>query len=290
MERKRQQACVGIGGTLLMAMGVLLFTLWRFTSFSVAVQVFEQHIGRWLLWAVVAMLLLGTIGAASAWCWNRCCLCLFAWLALLAGAVILTCGVILLVQPASDAARLERLCEEADSLEALAGLRAPAVIVAAQDSYESMLDALSSCRRTNRQAIRLDACPDAADSSQRPWQSNPHKELFQWAENSFSCSGFCRDGLPLFGLPRGSVNEVSRGRARHACFSSIATDVRRRSLLAAVALISGGVLLLAPAVCACWLACAPPPSRRPGYVHHPEELDWTAVPQDDSDSDSAAWD
>lgn len=274
-----------------MAAGVILIAIWRFTSFSLAVQVLEQHVGSWLLWAGGALLLLGAIGALSAWKWSRCCLCCFAWMALLTGVGLLSLGTVLLVQPSSDATRLERLCEEANSPSALGGLGAPSAWVAVQNSYDSMFDALSSCRSQNKLAIRLDACPDATDSAKRPWQSNPHRQLFRWAEKSFSCSGFCKDGPSLFGLPTGSVNQVNRGKPRHACFSAIAAELRSRALLSANALLFAGVLLLAPSICACWLACAPPPNRRAGYIHHPEELEWTAVAQDsDSDGDGAAWD
>lgn len=281
---------MGIGGALLMAMGVFLVATFWFTSRSVVMQVFEAYIARWLFWAGAALLLLGSMGMCSAWCWNRSCLCFFAWLALSMGATYLTGGAILLVQPWSDAARLERVCEEASSPKALGGLGAPAVVVAVQDSYDSMLDALSSCRCTNKLAIRLEACPVATDSKRRPWRSNPHKQLFRWAESSFSCSGFCKDGPSLFGLPRGTINQVNRGKTRHACFSPIAAEVRRRAWFAGISMLVAGVLLLAPVICACWLVCAPPPIRRPGYVHHPEEVFWVAVPQEDSDSDNAAWD
>jgi len=289
MEQKRQQVCLGIGNLLLMAVGVGLTILALFTSSSLAVQTFENHIARWPLWGGISLLLLGAFGAVLAWSWSRCCLCFYAWLAMAVGAVLICAGSILLMQPTSFAAKVERLCEEANSPAALAGLGAPASVRAAQDSFESMLESLANCRRQNSLAIRLDACPNAADSAKRPWRSNPHRELFRWAEDSFSCGGFCKGAPPLFGLPRGSVNEANRGQIRHACFSPIAADMRLWSLLAAGALLSAGILLLAPVHCACWLACAPPPVRRPGYVHHPDELEWTAVPQE-CDSDDAAWD
>lgn len=272
-----------------MAMGVSVVALWRYTSVSLSVQTFASYISRWLLCSGAALFLLGTFCVVSAYRWSRCCLFFFAWLALVAGATILAAGTVLFVQPGSDAAQIERLCEMAPSGSVLGKLGAPKNIVAAQNSYDSMLDALAACRAKNKMAIRLDACPDITDSAERPWITNPHRQLFRQAEDSFSCSGFCKDAAPLFGLPRGSVNLANRGRPRHACFSPIAAELRNRGMLAACMLLTAGVMLLGPAVCACWLACAPPPVRRSGYVHHAQELEWTAVAQD-SDGEDAAWD
>lgn len=287
MERKRQQACVGIGAALLMAAGIGLVILFYYGSSSLAVQTFDTRIITWPLWAGVALFILGVLGAILAGCWSRGCLCFYAWLAVALGTALLCTGSILLTQPPSFSTKVELLCEEADSPAALAGLGAPVSVRAAQDSFDSMLEALARCRKQNSLAIRLDACPDAVDSAKKPWGVNPHRQLFRWAENAFSCGGFCKGAPPLFGLPRGSVNEANRAQIRHACFAPIAADIRLWSLLAAGALLSAAVLLLAPAYCACWLACAPPPVRRHGHVHHKDELEWTAVPQEDWDSDDA---
>lgn len=268
-----------------MSVGVLLLLLWFYYSSSVATKIFQKFVGNWLLMIAIALLLLGSCGLASAWLWNPCCLCAFAWLALLLGATCGSAGSVLLVQPGSDPARLERVCEQAGSVKTLAQLKAPASVVTAQSSYDSMREALAWCRRKNKLAIRLSACPNAVDSANQTWRTNPYRTLFSWAENKFACGGFCQDGAPLFGLPPGTVNEDNRARPRPACFAPIAAELRRQVLVAAGALVLAGILLLGPALCACWLACAPPPVRRADYVHHPKELEWTAVAQEDSDSE-----
>lgn len=274
-----------------MAVGVCFIVLWRYVSFSIAVQTFGNNITNWPLWGGVALLVLGSFGAFLAWCSNRCCLCFYAWLAMALGGLFLCGGTALLLQPTSFATKLERLCEEASSPSVLGNLGAPASVQAAQSNFDSMLEALSLCRRhENNMALRLDACPNSADMAKRTWQSNPNKELFRWAENKFTCGGFCKGAPPIFGLPRGTVNEANRGQIRHACFSPIAANLRQWALVSAGALLSAGFSLLMPSCCACWLACAPPPLRRPGYVHHPNELEWTAVPLEEPESDDAAWD
>jgi hypothetical protein len=273
---------------LLMACGVGTLVVLFFTR-NIVTQCFQNLLNKLLLWAAISLLCLGVIGACSVWSWNRCYLCTFAWLAVFVGIGSAVAGIIVFIQPSNAATRLERLCEEANSTSALINLHASAEVVAAQKSYDSMREALLACRRQNAMAIRLDACPDAVDSAKNPWRSNPHRGLFRWLEKRYACSGFCRDAPPLFGLPENAVNENNRGQARHACFSAVAVEMRRQALPSAGILFGAGIFLLCPASCACWLACAPPPFRRKNYTHHPEDFEWTAVPQEEeSDTDSIA--
>lgn len=283
----RQQACLGVGSALSMSIGAMLLFLFMFSRNPV-VQFFIDYVTHWLLIAGLSFPCLGAFGASAAWCRNPCTLCTFAILSLLACTLCIVAGSIVYIQPPSDAVLYERLCEEANSTESLGTLGAPAVVISAQEAYDSLHEVLVACWRVNSVALGLNSCPDGTVASSRPWQTNPYLDLFQYLENTFSCSGFCSDGVSLFGLPEGAVNEDNCRRTRHACFPSIGYVLRQQAWFSGISLIVAGVFLLAPTTCACWLACAPPPLRRTNHIHHPDELGWIPISQDeDSDSDCA---
>lgn len=275
-----QQYCVAIGSVLLMAGGLVSLAASHVMGRSAAMSAFEASVGNALLLAACAALLLGITGAASVLMYSRCVLCTHALAAIALCVVCSTVGVQLLLQVSNDATRIDRVCEQ---VQAGGSLNGSAAAVSAQQAYDELNDALADCRLANSMALRLDACKE----QERRVAANPYVALFRDAEDTYSCSGFCQDGMPMFGLPAGSVNEENKGVFRTACFVYLTDEVRSHAGVAVSVLLLVAALPLGPAFCACWLVCAPPPLPRHGYAHRPEELEWIALPQDD-DNDSEA--
>merc|ERR1719321_1896114 len=119
-----------------------------------------------------------------------------------------------------------------------------------------MSEALLGCRQSNPLALRLEACPTAKDKASIPWQANDFVTLLRMAEGRYACSGFCKNGIPLFGLPGGTVDETNKQLQRPACFAPLTNELRVTGASATSALLIAAGLLLVPVCSACWLACA----------------------------------
>jgi len=276
MERKRQQYCAAAGAILLMLAGIVAIGGWRLASRSVAVQQFEYGLAMWPLIIGVMLFSLGICGLIAAWHWSRLALCSYAWAALVLSLFCAYASWYQLIQISSDATHFDRVCEAAQSGGSVGD---SARVAAVQTGYNAMREALEWCRRYNPLALRLEACPHATDTHGSPWRDCPYVELLRWAETAYQCGGFCKDGIPLFALPEGTINEDNRDQTRTACFAPLTAEVRWHAYMVCTLLMTSAAVLIIPVCSACWLACAPPPLKRAGYVHRPEELEWTIVPQ-----------
>lgn len=308
MEQRRQQYCATVGNTVLMACGLLALAGWQSIARSASVRAFEGTVCWMLLAASLCSLLLGGLGVAAACRWNRCLLCTHAGLAFLLSLCCTIAGVTSMLQADSDTTRIERFCEEvraaahrpedgtgrsdeegAIAVGVAATLRGEPEAVASQRAYDSLLQGLLACRQKTPMALALseEDCRGSSDRAGQPWEAVALQELFVWAEDQHSCGGFCRDGPPLFALPEGTVDDFNKGDFRGACFEPLVEEVRALASTACWLLLTLGTFLLAPLCCSCWLACAPPPAWRDDYVHRPEELRWTRLPQDPEEVDEA---
>merc|ERR1712113_9080 len=132
-------------------------------------------------------------------------------------------GCYLLIDVFNHTIQLDRTCQNFQS--GIVGTL-PSQIASPQNAYNALLQALHQCRNGNPLALRLDACPEASDDDGHWWQDNTYKDVFRTAEAMYSCSGFCSNGAPVFGLPEGTVNEDNKLVKREACFAPLAKEVR----------------------------------------------------------------
>lgn len=269
MERKRQQYCVAVGAVLILVAGVIVGS-GGLLARSETVRALEPGLSTSLIRLSIALLVLGFIGLFLALVRWRWALFTYAWLSL---ALCIACGVsgaYFTAGIVSDAWRFDHACEVDQATGDVSSQRAAAI----QRAYNSMVEALLGCRQSNPLALRLESCPTATDKASVPWQSNDFVNLLRMAEGRYACSGFCENGIPLFGLPGGTVDETNKAVQRPACFAQITAELRQKGKSATSALLIAAGLLLVPVCSACWLACAPPPARRKGYIHRSEELEW----------------
>eukprot|EP00931_Biecheleriopsis_adriatica_P086033 TRINITY_DN60773_c0_g1_i1.p1 TRINITY_DN60773_c0_g1~~TRINITY_DN60773_c0_g1_i1.p1 ORF type:complete len:292 (-),score=66.76 TRINITY_DN60773_c0_g1_i1:41-916(-) len=271
MARKRQEYCVAAGGMLLLGAGLLLLTSWKTLQASPA-QAFQGHMCEVLFMSGVACLPLGVLGAVAGCCKHRCLLCFYSWAALGLSTACTASSTLLSLQASSGATQLEMDCQKVQAGEPLGP-----VAQAPQQAYDGMQADLNFCRQSDGQILGLDACPNAPESLGNRWRTSQWWDVLKGAEATYGCSGFCEDGPSLFALPVGSVTEANVLTPRPACFSPLMQEVRSKAMLGCLSLLVASLLLVLPTCCACWLACAPPPSQRANYVHRPEELQWTSV-------------
>ncbi|CAE8701430.1 unnamed protein product, partial [Polarella glacialis] len=279
-RNNRQQYCVAAGGVLVMAVGFMLLAAWRLVLDSEVLRVFEARLCLSLLVSGSLAVGLGVIGAGSACCQSRLVLCGYSWAALFLGISCATCSALLSLQVASRATRVEMDCQEVQLGSPVGSAARPA-----NEAYEGMYRDLAYCRKASPLALRLDACLDSPGSPGDRWRSSPFEAMLRSAEEEYRCSGFCEDGQPLFALPVGTINQENKLKKRPACFSPLMEEVREMGVFGCLALLLAALLLVLPSCCACWLACAPPPVRRPNYAHRPEEL-LRSAPEDDLDEEN----
>merc|ERR1719281_100017 len=99
-----------------------------------------------------------------------------------------------MMQISSDASLFDLWCE-ADQASKAPGAPARSVnhtirsqrAAGVQTSYESMRDALLSCRQKEPIKLRLQDCPTARDQGDARWQDKPYQGLLRWAEGSYTC-------------------------------------------------------------------------------------------------------
>lgn len=295
----RQHCCAASGGVLLLVLAVAALSEWQFASGSVAVVILETFLARTLLATALVAVTLGACGLIAICCGNRLLLCGYSVLTLILGFACISTLVALLIEVANQTTCIDFTCARAQTSDvpsdldtdaySIAGMPACITAVEAHRAYEAMQNALHMCRQVQPNALSLDACPwqsavyntsnlSAADALR--WE-----KLFRWAEDEYSCGGFCRSHLALFALPEGSVNEGNKLQSRSACYAPLVEEVRKRSRPAFLLLFATAIISLLPAACGFWLACAFPPKRRANHVHRPEELAWTPLPQDDDEED-----
>lgn len=283
MEQRRQLYCVAIGVIFVLAAGLLTLVVWHTASAGVFVSMFDARLCRALLGIGLAILLLGILGGSALCCWNQYALCGFAWGALICSVVSFSIGCYLFLDVVNSTIHLDRTCQDVQL--GIASSHLPQQVDIPQQAYASLLETLNRCREQQPLALRLDSCPKGTNANGSWWQDNPYKDVFRAAETMYSCSGFCFQGVPLFALPDGTVNEDNKLDKRPACFAPLSQEVRDHARFACWVLVIDAIVLILPVCCACWLVCAPPPKRRRRYVHRTEELEWTSLPVEDAEDD-----
>jgi len=293
-----------------MVLGLSVTAFQQFNCSSPTMRIMEVGICNAVSSTGFISIGLGMFGITASCCHKgRCALLSYAVLAQLFGAA---CGVgcaYFLAVVSTNTTLIDYACIQeqrsstVSSHVAFAGgttSQLSFVAAEAQAVYNSMSAALQACRVHTPAALRLEGCEEAQSSvaasndsdtaalagnifMQGRW--NDYQDMFRWAEDQYLCGGFCQGGMPVFALPAGSVTQDNKLSNRSACFAPLVQEARWRASLACAALGACSILVVAPVLCACWLACAPPPKVRAGYVHRPEELEWNPVSQRDEDEE-----
>ncbi|CAJ1347275.1 unnamed protein product, partial [Effrenium voratum] len=143
-------------------------------------------------------------------------------------------GTLLVREVYSYAADLEASCKAGNESE-----------LAGQREYDRLKATLAACRQNYSEAVQVRSC--LAGGEQSPWWA-----ILKSAEEKYGCSGFCKDGPPLF-------SEANVGEPGEPCVEGLVKEARSDASLASSALLGVFVASMFMAFCTAWLCCAPAP-------------------------------
>lgn len=254
--------------------GLITLTVWGLCRQSVATSMYQPGLVAWLQRLGYTFVVLGCIGTIAAWRRWTCILLSYGFLSFVLSISCFLLSTMFLVTAYGDVSAFSDACGFA-LFTGNATVSEPANTY--QTAYNSMRNALDFCRQYKPAALRLDGCQDALDKVAPG--TRDFAALFRQLEASYSCSGVCFDDVSLYALPSGNVTWDNRLQHRPACASVMMSEVRLYSYIACFWMWLLYLGLIFPACTGCWLACAPPPRRIPGWVHNPEELEWLSTQQ-----------
>lgn len=267
VENRKQEYCSATGAFVLMASGLVTLSVWSLCSNSAAMRMFEPRLMGWLQRLGSVFLTLGCVGVLATWRKWTVVLLSYGCLVLLLSGSCFVLSTAFFVTVYGDVLSFSDACQMVQFNRSAA---LPPGVQAFQEAYDSMRRALEFCRQYKPVALRLDVCQDALDKVAP--NASAYGDLFRSLEASYSCSGLCFNDVSLFALPDGNVTWDNKLQQRPACYAPMMGEVQRLSILACGTLWLIYLWLVLPACSACWLACAAPMRKIPGYVHNPEEL------------------